>query len=141
MPISHVTKSISICAESDHPESAAEHGFDAIVNVASEVNYGHPQGVEYRHVPLTDDEQNSCAEINRAVDALSELVSKGKRVLVHCIKGRSRAPSIVAAHLSRQGGYSLHSALEMIKDKRQIVNPRDEFLASVAMCQAMKGKR
>lgn len=139
--ISRITDHIAIGAESDHPERAADKGFNAVLNVAREVQYGNPQGVRYRHVPISDDEQNSCAEINRAVDALDELVKGGGRVLVHCIMGRSRAPSIVAAYLARKGGYSLDAALEMIRDKRPIVNPRDEFLSSLAACQAMKGKR
>jgi len=111
-------------------------GYNAILNVAKDSTYEPPPGVEYKKVGLSDDGRNDCDEIDRAIDTLHELVQAGKKVLVHCRAGVSRSPSVVAAYLAKYEGHTLNSALEVVKNGRDIADPREDLWASFVMCSA-----
>lgn len=124
----------------DDAESAKPDKIDAILNVAEEQDYKAHEGIEYHKVGLTDDANNSCASIQKAVDTLAGLVSKGKTVLLHCAAGRSRAPSVAAMYYHQKHGHTMNSAIQAIKDKRDIVDPNDGIWDSFVACAAnMKG--
>lgn len=120
--------------DSESHKNARHLGYSAILNLAKEVNYEPPEGVEYRKVPLTDDGNNRCSRIEEAVEALDELVKEGKKVLVHCRSGVSRSPSIVAAYFEQHEGWTLDSAIQAIKQKRPIVNPGVGFWGTLLLC-------
>ena len=50
------------------------------------------------------------------------------RILFHCYAGISRSSSVAIAYLMIIHNLSLHKALELVKSKRQIVNPNPGFL-------------
>ena len=121
----------------DHRQAKSK-GIEAILNVARDTKYPQPDGVEYLHVPLTDDENNDSKMITDAADALANFVRQGKRTLVHCRSGVSRAPSVAALYYHLYENWPLGAAIEAIKNKRGIVEPGDPFWQSVLMC-AMQG--
>lgn len=108
---------------STSPSKADAYGIQAIVNVAQDLNYDPPEGIDYRHIPLSDDENNPCDLMMEAADALAGFVQQGKKTLVHCHAGRSRSPSVVALYYNQYQGWPIQAALEKIKDKRPIVDP------------------
>jgi len=120
-------------------KQAKSKGIQAILNVARDTHYPQPDGVEYQHIPLTDDEKNDFKMINDAADALANFVQQGKKTLVHCRAGVSRSPSVAALYYYLHAGWpSVHSALDAIKDKRPIVQPTEGMWQSTLLC-AMQG--
>ena len=57
--------------------------------------------------------------------------SAGGKVLVHCKMGISRSAATVAAFAMKFYGWSLTRSLELIKTKRNIVEPNEGFLAQL----------
>ncbi|KAH8116391.1 protein-tyrosine phosphatase-like protein [Phellopilus nigrolimitatus] len=51
-----------------------------------------------------------------------------RKVLVHCLGGISRSPSVVIAYLMRYQGYSLLQALAQVWSQRPKVIPNNEFI-------------
>ena len=58
-------------------------------------------------------------------------------ILVHCMAGISRSPSVVAAYLMRAEGLSLADALAAIVSVRPIVSPNRGFLVQLAAWNEM----
>jgi protein-tyrosine phosphatase len=50
------------------------------------------------------------------------------KVLVHCIEGKSRSPSIVIAYLMDSQGLSLLKSYQHVKNLRFITEPNSNFL-------------
>jgi protein-tyrosine phosphatase len=125
--------------DAESHKQAKEKGIRHILNVAKEVDYAPPKGVDYKKVPLTDDGGNPCSEIQEAVDVLAKMIEAGGKVLVHCRAGVSRSVSIVAAYYHRYEGWPLQGALEAIKEKRPVANPRVPMWSSIILCTAMYG--
>ena len=115
-------------------EHCDKHGIRAIVNVAGDVEYNPPDGVEYRHIALSDDENNPCDVVQEATDALAGFVQQGLRTLVHCRAGMSRAPSIVALYYHDYHDWPMNAALDAIKEKRPIVDPGDGMWQTALQC-------
>lgn len=122
--------------DADDAAKVSKNRVDAVLNLAKEITDPKVEGVENVKVSLTDDGNNDCSSIDEAVAVLARLQGEGKRTLVHCRSGRSRAPSIVAAYFARHQGWSLDAALESIKAKRRIVDPGSGMWQSVLMCSA-----
>lgn len=88
-------------------------------------------------VGLKDKDGNAETKIRTILDTLARWRRDGKKVLVSCGAGRSRAASIAAAHLVDTGrAASFEEALATIKGHRPEVNPNDGIRANVL--RAMK---
>ncbi|KAK0717756.1 protein-tyrosine phosphatase-like protein [Lasiosphaeria miniovina] len=55
------------------------------------------------------------------------------RILVHCVAGRSRSPTAVAAYLMKSRAINVAQALQMIQSARPCANPRDTFWAELRL--------
>lgn len=60
-----------------------------------------------------------------------ERPGSGARVLVHCLKGRSRSVTIVLAHLIRHNGWSVAEALQYVSGLREHVEPNLGFFEAL----------
>jgi histidinol-phosphate aminotransferase len=80
-------------------------------------------GIAWKRVPLIDGPGNSTDDIACALATLTELLSEGHKVLVHCTEGVSRAPFVTACYLASTRKWNLDSALDFIAKKRPVVNP------------------
>lgn len=54
--------------------------------------------------------------------------NKDKKIFVHCNAGVSRSPSIVIAYLIKSLNYSFKEAFNLVKNKRNIINPNEKFI-------------
>lgn len=99
----------------------------AVLNCAAEVGRS-PYAVSYMHVPLHDhNQQEIVSYIDSTNNFITSQLENGNRVLVHCYAGVSRAPSIVIAYL-KSLGLSFHEAFDLVKRKRQVINPNIGFI-------------
>lgn len=81
---------------------------------------------EYYHFELRDGEHNK-ETFERAVEKLLEKMDEGKTILVHCHRGISRSPSIVATALSIKLDESIYESLSRVKDKRSLATPAPQL--------------
>jgi len=62
---------------------------------------------------------------------IDEEISRGGKVLVHCLAGVSRSPALVIAYLIRYKNYTLMDAYDYVALKRKIIEPNDGFFAQL----------
>lgn len=64
-------------------------------------------------------------------DFIHKARSQGQSVLVHCVAGVSRSPTVVCAYLMKLANLSASDALSLVKRKRNIVDPNIGFIAQL----------
>lgn len=84
------------------------------------------------HCPIEDGNEDQQTQYEVAYVTLCILMDRKirshEKILVHCHKGRSRAPSLVAAYLSVIEDIRPFEALQVIAEKRPMINPKAENL-------------
>ena len=60
------------------------------------------------------------------VDEIDNQLNKNKKVVVHCLAGQQRSPTVIAAYLIAKHGYELKDAIHYIRNKK-----KDAFFWSV----------
>jgi hypothetical protein len=95
--------------------AARDYGseFDVIINVAIDA----PDFGGY-HFNLVDGPGNKREEMQAAIACVEEHVKAGKRILIHCVAGRSRSVTVTAAALSRISGRTFDETLRLIAPLR-----------------------
>lgn len=104
----------------------------AIVNCTTSPKAQFPT-VQYFDVKVLDSGDSTTLaflseSLRPAADFISQQISDGKNVLVHCHRGLSRSPTIICAYLIIYHHMTFAEALNVLKAKR-FVNPRPEFKA------------
>jgi protein-tyrosine phosphatase len=69
---------------------------------------------------MNDGPGNRKEYILDAIAYISDIVSSGGKILVHCHAGRSRSVSMVAAYFIKYEGHTINQALSTIASKREI---------------------
>lgn len=74
------------------------------------------------------------------VDEIDLQLKKNRRVVVHCLAGQQRSPTVIAAYLVGKLGYDLKDAIQYIRSKKKdaffwSVNFRDSLEQYVMMIE------
>lgn len=110
-------------------EALHEHNIEIIISAVLGSVASFPYDFDYERSDLRDTEdEDIITEFYRIVPIIHEELSKGKSILVHCIWGKSRSASFVAAFLIKHRGMSTDQALEFIKLKRIQVSPNANYI-------------
>ncbi|KAL7267385.1 hypothetical protein RUND412_010030 [Rhizina undulata] len=81
------------------------------------------------HIRLNDySSEDILGELSRTTDFIREALDGGGRVVVHCLMGISRSPTVVAAYLIATKGLSAGEAVQQVKNRRGRVCPNMGFL-------------
>lgn len=111
------------------------HGADVVVmdltGSAQERSWCRELGIEYDdRTPRLDDGQAVPLSKLKVVSAvIGDNVDSGKKVVLHCLKGRGRSPTCAAAYLI-QTGMSVSDARSAIGGKRHVWAGADANSAS-----------
>lgn len=84
----------------------------------------------YCHLPTVDDTPPTIEDMNRGIEFITDAVSSGGKVYIHCSAGVGRAPTMAAAYFLSKG-HTLDEAVAMIKQVRPFINimtPQMELL-------------
>ena len=90
-----------------------------------------PAAFQYFLVKLED---SSGANVGRWLPKAANFIAAGLErgsVLVHCKAGICRSTTMILAYLIKFQQHSVSSALSLVREARQCVNPRREFLIAL----------
>ncbi|MCL4132564.1 UNVERIFIED_CONTAM: hypothetical protein GTU68_029318 [Idotea baltica] len=97
---------------------------------------------DYLNIRVYDDEKT---ELLRHWDDtfryISQVKSRGSKVLVHCKMGISRSASVVIAYAMKAHNLSLEQATQMIREKRTCIKPNQAFTSQLKIYQVRLGGR
>ena len=88
-------------------------------------------GVELLAFPTRDVVGIPVDRFDAVVDAVLAQREAGRTVLLHCLAGINRAPTVAAAVLCRRDGLSVAEALARVRAARPSASPTPEQLASL----------
>ena len=86
----------------------------------------------YLYLPVIDDEAPSLHHLSAGVKFMTEVISSGGAVYIHCGAGVGRAPTMAAAYLVSTG-MAPTQALEMIQARRPFIRPKPAQVAQIEM--------
>ena len=67
-------------------------------------------------------------------------MSENKKVIVHCVEGRSRSVTIVIYYLMNELDFSFDDAYLLIKNKKSIVNLNQTFVVELNKFPRVRAK-
>ncbi|MDA4118127.1 MAG: dual specificity protein phosphatase family protein [Thaumarchaeota archaeon] len=96
-----------------------DHGVTAILSLTEDpLPRDWTTGIEYRHIALKDHEPIDLSKMREAADFIASSISDGKAVLVHCLAGKGRTGSVLAAYMIAYEGKTAHQAIEELRSRR-----------------------
>lgn len=113
-----------------HLDEIRAAGIKAIINLCGEYCNLHEieaeGGFEVYYLPTIDEEAPDPAKVDRALTWLTEMIGRGKRVLVHCRFGKGRTGTFVVAYLMTTG-LALDEAVALMKHKHTLPTSRPQW--------------
>ncbi|EGG15805.1 hypothetical protein DFA_09473 [Cavenderia fasciculata] len=112
---------------STHLDVLRELGVTCVINVAEECRckfLPNDDGiVEHRQIIediVQTDQHSTFYQLFKVIDKVQ---SQGGKVLVHCMRGRSRSATIVIGYLIYKYNWDLKKAYAFVKEKRSFIGP------------------
>jgi len=103
----------------------------SVVSLCSHKVPHKASGVSYTRVPISDSRPISARQFDAVMAAIAQGVREGN-LLIHCLGGVSRSPTMTAAWMHRCGYLNLVAALVEIANRRPTIDPSPVLLRSVA---------
>jgi atypical dual specificity phosphatase len=95
----------------------------------------YPSNLKHLNLPIEDRISSNMARyLDQAVEWIKNAMNEDEsaNVVVHCMCGISRSPSVVIAYLMATQGMSLTDSLSYVKAKRRISRPNSGFVDQLA---------
>jgi protein-tyrosine phosphatase len=132
MPPSKLTEKLYISGyeATRNKESLQQVGITHILNLAGETKCPalHPQAFTYSTLCLPDSPAvDILFFIYLALEFIETAEAQGGTVLVHCVKGQSRAPAIACAYLMWKLALSYAEAIERVRTAHPCADPNLGF--------------
>jgi protein-tyrosine phosphatase len=105
-----------------------EVGITHVISVLAGFNPPFPNDFKYLVLNALDTTNTDISKNFKSTnDFIDNAVENGGKVLVHCMAGRSRSVTILAAYIINTYGFSVEKTLDFIKNKRNIIEPNIGF--------------
>lgn len=104
-----------------------------VINIGSEHPSPFIDRIQYLNIKL-DDSPSSDLKIyfSKACQFISDALSVGGRILVHCNLGVSRSSTIVISYLMKSRQWTLKVAHDFVRDRRTCIRPNRGFLQQLS---------
>ena len=91
-----------------------------------------PESVDYTSYSIRDNESFDLkSQLSVIVNQITRRIREGKRVLVHCKKGVSRAPSVIIAYLILEKDLKFQQAYDLVRSINCKIEPNFGFLTQL----------
>lgn len=103
-----------------------------IINVTKEIpNHFQYQNIQYLQINVMDRKNDSMILHFDHILNFLQNINNNDNVLIHCYMGSSRSATAVLIHLIKNYQMELSQALQLLKEKRNIVNINKKFIDEV----------
>lgn len=94
--------------------------------------------MDYKHIPFYDsDNEYLINYIPTTIAYIIEQINNGHNVLIHCVQGISRSPSIIIAFLIIYYHFNLYEAYKFVHVRRPKIKPNRTFISSLNDLQSI----
>jgi protein-tyrosine phosphatase len=101
----------------------------------------HSLGVRVVSIPTRDWVSIPSRTFDRVVDVISRCLEAGNPVLLHCLAGVNRAPTLAAAVLCHRHGLSVEEAAAAVRRARPSAAPTPEQRKSLEAWYELRSSR
>lgn len=115
-------------------EELKKHGITHVVNCAGSAAFPitHDGIIYLTHEDLFDCYGTHIGDLFQSTSKfIDDARNSGGNVLVHCLAGISRSPSMVIAYLMEYGKMTLGNALDSTRQARPCASPNNDFMAQL----------
>jgi protein-tyrosine phosphatase len=107
-----------------------EHGITHVLCVCNKIRMKYPGEFAYKRIPIEDNADVSIVRLlDEAMSFIRSALEDEGNVLVHCYQGKSRSATICMAFMISEYGYSVQSALEIVRRVRPKAQPNPYFIS------------
>ena len=100
------------------------HDINAVVDMRAErvpdLDFYRDHDIAYLNLPVLDILTPEGEQLDAGVSWMQAQAAQGRRILVHCAKGRGRSAAMLVAYLMRAHGFSYDAAAELLQQKRRL---------------------
>ena len=124
-------------ASSKNDEFLSRKNVRYVLNLTSELSESRVEDVEYKNIPMEDDEDEVLAvhleQCFEFIDKAKLNSTKGKLhvVLVHSYFGLSRTSAIILAYLMKEKQWTLRQAFKHLRERHPSAQPNDSFIVQL----------
>jgi hypothetical protein len=105
------------------------NGISHVLICCSEVGPAFPEKLEYKKLNIQETfDFNIAAFFEEAFEFIDAAYSNGHGVLVHCMQGQSRSPTIMTAYLMKKFRMSASKAFQLVLQKHPSAQPNGGFM-------------
>ena len=110
-------------------EGMRRNDINSVLTVIRGVPPGFPESdLRYLCIDAMDvDWEDLESKFQESNGFISQEIDDGRSVLVHCVQGKSRSATLVAAYLMRYHGMTAQEAIDHIHSKRPLADPNPGF--------------
>jgi atypical dual specificity phosphatase len=139
IPISKITSQIYLGSiASTYPRVLVHYGITHIINAAKEANYrSNPPQIRLMMDDIPEENLFRVLEPSRRT-MVKILENPNNKILVHCTAGVSRSTSVLIYYFMKEKGMTFEEALDMVRSKRNIVNPNKGFVKTLKAVEDIK---
>lgn len=113
-------------------EWLTKYGINVVIRLGDFANMQKVDGIEYVDYTIADKPDVDISSVLVQTNALiGNCLQNGKHVLVHCIAGASRTPSIVMGYIMSECGLDLLEAFNRVFQARPLIAPNAGFVGQL----------
>jgi protein-tyrosine phosphatase len=110
-------------------DSLQSKGITHILIVASEFLPQYPADFSYHRLPIEDGPgQDVLSQFETTNGFISQALTSGGKVLVHCRRGMSRSATVVLAYVMNTLQVDLRAAMSFVRKRRPSIAPNAWFV-------------
>lgn len=105
------------------------HSITHVLICCSEIGPSFADKLSYKKLNIQETfDFNISSYFNEAFEFIESCLNSGGAILVHCVQGQSRSPTIVISYLMKKFRLSLSKALNLVKKNHSQTEPNLGFI-------------